>query len=265
MPLISREFTAKNIVVQELYTVMISPSSHPGFQGFRPRFLAFPLLPYRHQENFMIKIWAVALILVSSQAWATFRNLASVPKKMRVDHARELMGKHYEKSVVKKAERRSQVEEKIMKTVEQKLPKGFKALSWSVTQTIIKEAKKHELDPYFLMAVIAGESSFNPRAIGPVGEIGLMQIRYATGEWMAGRIGMKWNGEKTLRNPVENIRLGAAYLAWLRQKFEKNGQLYIAAYNMGAKSVKNALGRNIRPKDYPKHVMKRYLAFYEEL
>ena len=213
----------------------------------------------------MIKVWATALILVTSPAWATFRNLASVPKQMRVDHARELMGKHYEKSAVKKGESRSKLEEKILKTVEKKLPKGYKALSWSVTQTIIKEAKKHELDPYFLMAVISGESSFNPRAVGPVGEIGLMQIRLGTGKWMANKIGMDWKGERTLRNPVENIRLGAAYLAWLRQKFEKNGQLYIAAYNMGPQSVKNALGRNIRPKDYPKHVMKRYLAFYEEL
>lgn len=213
----------------------------------------------------MNRFLAFLLVFLTFPAWATFRNLASVPKKMRVSHARELMGKHYEKSVVKKGEKRSHLEENIMKTVEKKLPKGFKALSWSVTQTIIQESQKHELDPYFVMAVIAGESSFNPRAIGPVGEIGLMQIRLGTGAWMAERIGMKWNGEKTLRNPVDNIRLGTAYLAWLRQKFEKNGQLYIAAYNMGAQSVKKALGRNVRPKDYPKHVMKRYLAFYEEL
>ncbi len=213
----------------------------------------------------MIKVLAMALAFASFPALASYRNLASVPKKMRIEHARELMGKGYAKSVVGKAENRGHLEESIMKSVEKKLPKGFKALSWAVTETIIKEAKKHEFDPYFVMAVIAGESSFNPRAIGPVGEIGLMQIRPATGEWMAGRIGLKWRGEKSLRNPVDNIKLGTAYLAWLRNKFDKNGQLYLAAYNMGAKSVKNALGRNVRPKDYPKHVMKRYLAFYEEL
>ncbi|MES2526265.1 MAG: lytic transglycosylase domain-containing protein [Bdellovibrionota bacterium] len=214
----------------------------------------------------MMKVWAlVAFSLLSFPGWASYRNLASIPKKIRVEHARELMGKHYEKSVVKKGESRSHLQEKIMKTVEGKLPRGFKALSWSVTQTILKESKRHNFDPYFVMAVISGESSFNPRAVGPVGEIGLMQIRSATGEWMAQKIGMKWKGEKTLRNPVDNIILGTAYLAWLRQKFENNGQLYIAAYNMGAKSVQNAVGRNIRPKDYPKHVMKRYLAFYQEL
>lgn len=213
----------------------------------------------------MTKIWAMALVLNSIPAWATYRNLASVPKKVRVEHARELMGKFYDKSVVKKGEKNSDVEKKIMTTVEAKLPKGYKSLSWAVTQTIIQESKKHQFDPYFVMAVIAGESSFNPRAVGPVGEIGLMQIRPETGEWMAGKIGVKWKGDRTLRNPVDNIKLGTAYLAWLREKFDKNGQLYLAAYNMGAKSVKRALGRNVQPKDYPKHVMKRYLAFYEEL
>jgi soluble lytic murein transglycosylase len=213
----------------------------------------------------MMKAWALALTLLSLPAWATYRGLAAVPKKMRVEHARELMGKSYDKSVVKKGEDRSHLEENILKTVEKNLPKGFKSLAWSVSQTIITESERHKLDPYFVMAVIAGESSFNPRARGPVGEIGLMQLRPATGEWMAERIGLKWHGEHSLRNPLDNIRLGTAYLAWLRRKFDKKGQLYIAAYNMGAKSVKNALERKIRPKDYPKHVMKRYLALYREL
>ncbi len=220
---------------------------------------------YWYQENFMNKVWALALILITFPALASYRELATVPKKMRVNHARELMGKRYDKSVVKKGEKASSLNDQIMMTVEKKLPKGFKALSWAVAHTIIEEAKKHNFDPYFVMAVIAGESSFNPRAVGPVGEIGLMQIRFTTGEWMAEIIGMKWKGEKTLRNPLDNIRLGTAYLAWLREKFDKNGQLYIAAYNMGAKNVKNALEKKIRPKDYPKHVMKRYLAFYEEM
>lgn len=213
----------------------------------------------------MKKVWALALILISLPAIASYTELATVPKRMRVNHARELMGKRYDKSVVKKGEKGSHLEEKIMSSVEHKLPRGFKALSFAVAHTIIEEAKKHNFDPYFVMAVIAGESSFNPRAVGPVGEIGLMQIRFGTGEWMAERIGLKWQGEKTLRNPLDNIRLGTAYLAFLREKFASDGQLYIAAYNMGAKNVKNALEKRIRPKDYPKHVMKRYLAFYEEM
>jgi soluble lytic murein transglycosylase len=132
-------------------------------------------------------------------------------------------------------------------------------------KTIIREAAKHSLDPYFVMAVISGESSFNPQAKGPVGEIGLMQLRPTTGEWMAKKMKMKWRGHRTLLNPVENIKLGTQYLSWLRSKFDNQSQLYLAAYNMGAKSVRNALARSIRPKDYPRHVMKRYLAYYKKI
>jgi len=92
-----------------------------------------------------------------------------------------------------------------------------------------------------------------------------MQIRPATGEWISNILKIKWNGEKTLRDPIHNIKLGAAYLSWLRNKFQGHGQLYLAAYNMGPKSVKKALSRNVYPKDYPIHVMKRYNAFYKEI
>jgi soluble lytic murein transglycosylase len=82
---------------------------------------------------------------------------------------------------------------------------------------------------------------------------------------MAKKIKMPWKGEDTLRDPVANIKLGTAYIAWLREKFDNHSQLYLAAYNMGARSVNKALAKNVWPKDYPKHVMKRYIAFYRSI
>jgi soluble lytic murein transglycosylase len=209
------------------------------------------------------------LLVVSSTLFASTehlsRGLASIKQTTRVDHARELLGKRYHRSVVSKFETKQGLELNILETVTKRLPKAYKSQAKRITSAIIEESTAHELDPYFVMAVISGESSFNPLAKGPVGEIGLMQIRSATGEWMAKRVKMKWQGDKTLRDPLSNIKLGTAYLAWLRKKFDNHGQLYLAAYNMGAKSVRNALGRNIRPKDYPIHVMKRYLAFYKDM
>lgn len=208
----------------------------------------------------------IALTLViNSIAYAKSdisRSLASI---QRVDHARELLGKRYKKSIVSTFENHEGIEKNILATITKRLPKKFKSQAKVVTEAILKEAKTHSMDPYFVMAVIAGESSFNPLAVGPVGEIGMMQIRPATGEWMAKKIKFKWKGDKTLRDPVANIKLGTAYLAWLREKFDNHGQLYLAAYNMGAKNVKNALAKHVRPKDYPLHVMKRYIAFYRAI
>lgn len=175
------------------------------------------------------------------------------------------MGNSYKKSIVSKFEQRKDIEKNIYKIVNERLPKAFKYKAHTVAKTIIDESSKHSLDPYFVMAVISGESSFNPLAIGPVGEIGMMQIRPTTGEWISGVMKTKWRGEDSLRDPVQNIKLGVAYLSWLRSKFQGHGQLYLAAYNMGPKSVKNAVSRNVYPKDYPIHVMKRYIAFYKEI
>jgi soluble lytic murein transglycosylase len=193
------------------------------------------------------------------------RSLASIRHSLRVEHARELMGPSYKKSIVSRFEDRKDLEANIYKVVKKRLPKKFKKSAHKVAETIINEAQKHSLDPYFVMAVISGESSFNPAAVGPVGEIGMMQIRPSTGKWMAEIVNSKWRGEKTLRDPVENIKLGVAYLSWLRDKFDGHGQLYLAAYNMGPGSVKNAVSKNIYPKDYSIHVMKRYIAFYKEI
>lgn len=193
------------------------------------------------------------------------RDLASIRHTLRVEHARELMGKSYHKSIVSQFEVKKGVEKNIYSVVKNHLPKAYKEKAHSVARTIIEESSKHSLDPYFVMAVISGESSFNPLAVGPVGEIGMMQIRPSTGQWIAEITKSGWKGEKTLQDPIENIKLGVAYLSWLRAKFEGHGQLYLAAYNMGPKSVKNAVSKKIYPKDYPIHVMKRYIAFYKEI
>jgi soluble lytic murein transglycosylase len=207
----------------------------------------------------------LTMIVFTAQTAVASRELASIKEDIRVDHARELLGKSYRKSIVSTFENKVGLNENILETVKKNLPKAYKKDAHDVAEAIIQESSKHGLDPYFVMAVISGESSFNPLAIGPVGEIGMMQIRPATGKWMADLVKIKWKGEKTLRDPVQNIRIGAAYLAWLRSKFDGQAQLYLASYNMGAKSVRNAVGRHVWPKDYPRHVMKRYLAFYKEI
>src|SRR5690606_34240932 len=134
------------------------------------------------------------LLLATGNAFSNThikRDLASV----RVEHARELMGPSYKKSIVSKFEDRRDLEKNIYKVVDARLPKKFKYKGFKIAKTIINESLKHALDPYFVMAVISGESSFNPHAIGPVGEIGMMQIRPTTGKWMAEILKTSWRGE----------------------------------------------------------------------
>lgn len=179
-------------------------------------------------------------------------------------HARELLGPGYKKSFVAGFKKSKGFEKRILKIVTTRLPKAHKSKAQAITNVIIEEAANNSLDPYFIMAMITGESSFNPEAVGSVGEIGLMQIRPTTAKWIAKKKKLKWAGKSTLLDPIVNIKLGTAYIAWLREKFSKHGQLYLAAYNMGPRSVNNAVERNVWPKVYPKHVMKNYFALYKE-
>lgn len=206
------------------------------------------------------------LFLISAPLWAKpVRELASIEHNHRMDHAKELLGKRFEKSGIKSTEFHETLEQTVLAMVKKKLPKAYKSQALEIADAIIVESGRHALDPLFVMAVISGESSFNPEAKGPVGEIGLMQIRPETGKWIAGRTKSKWRGERSLKDPITNIRLGTAYLSWLREKFNRHGQLYLAAYNMGPRNVKNALAKKVRPKDYPIHVMKRYFALYKHV
>ncbi|HXH31507.1 MAG TPA: lytic transglycosylase domain-containing protein [Bacteriovoracaceae bacterium] len=150
---------------------------------------------------------------------------------------------------------------KITSTLKKRLPKIYRSSAGQISKTIISEAARYGLDPLIITAVIASESNFNPKAIGPVGEIGLMQLRTSTAKWISRKMKIPWKGEQSLRNPNVNIRIGTAYLSYLRQQFVgKSGYLYLAAYNMGIGSVNRVLARKVEPKIYSHKVMKNYLA-----
>ncbi|MBT3586184.1 MAG: lytic transglycosylase domain-containing protein [Halobacteriovoraceae bacterium] len=189
-------------------------------------------------------------------------NLDIFQKSVRVAHAKELLGASYKK--VQGTVTATDYHGTLHTTVSKAFRGSNKLFSPKVAQTIIEESYRYGFDPYFLVAVIDGESTFNPRTVGRFGEIGLMQIKPSTAAWIAKKLDLNFNGRSDLFDPVTNIRIGAAYLNYLRKKFKSRGALYIAAYNMGPRNVHRAVSKNIIPKDYPRHVMKRYLAYHKK-
>lgn len=94
---------------------------------------------------------------------------------------------------------------------------------------IYQEAKRNNLNPALVAAVIQQESKFHPAARSPVGAIGLMQLVPRTGRWM---------GASNLMNPVQNISAGTKYLRYLADRFNGNETQVIAAYNAGEGAVR---------------------------
>ncbi|PJK12719.1 lytic murein transglycosylase [Lysobacteraceae bacterium NML120232] len=98
--------------------------------------------------------------------------------------------------------------------------------------TIKREAEKHALDPSWIAAEIRAESLFDAAARSPANAIGLMQVLPSTGEAVAKRLGIPWQGTQTLYQPESNIAIGSAYLAEMKNRWNSLPAA-IAAYNAG--------------------------------
>jgi soluble lytic murein transglycosylase-like protein len=94
---------------------------------------------------------------------------------------------------------------------------------------IYKEAKKNDVRPELVAAVVQAESRFKPTARSGAGAVGLMQLVPRTGRWM---------GARDLTNPAQNIAAGTKYLKYLNERFDGNETKVIAAYNAGEGNVK---------------------------
>lgn len=93
---------------------------------------------------------------------------------------------------------------------------------------IVAAAAQYGVDESIVRAIIHAESSFNPNALSRVGAQGLMQLMPGT----ARRFGVS-----NAFDPVQNIRGGVQYLAWLLKRFNGNLTLAAAGYNAGEGAV----------------------------
>jgi len=89
-------------------------------------------------------------------------------------------------------------------------------------------AKKYNLDPNAVLALMKKESSFNPYKPSPAGAIGPMQLMPGT----AKELGVN------PYNLYENIEGGCKYLAQMNKTFKGDSKLAFAGYNAGGGAVK---------------------------
>jgi len=100
--------------------------------------------------------------------------------------------------------------------------------SAELSETIRAAARKHDLDPALVEAVIEAESAWDVRAVSRHGAQGLMQIMPATARDLS--LGRPFD-------PVENVQAGTAYLRQMMDRFDGRVELALAAYNAGPSTV----------------------------
>ncbi len=138
-----------------------------------------------------------------------------------------------------------------MKRINDTLRAEFFASEVPYGELIYEKARKYDVDPALVAAVIEQESRFKPRALSHVGARGLMQLMPRTGRWM---------GARDLYDPEQNIDAGVKYIKYLNQRFDGDLKKTIAAYNGGEGNVMRY--RGIPPfretRQYVKKVLKNY-------
>lgn len=114
------------------------------------------------------------------------------------------------------------------------------ALERSQDEPIRAAARRYGMEPALVKAVVWRESRFNPRARGPVGEIGLMQLQEdAAREWADSEHLLGFVHEQCY-DPGTNTLAGTWYLRKLLRRYLQtdNPPVYaLADYNAGRGNV----------------------------
>jgi soluble lytic murein transglycosylase len=112
--------------------------------------------------------------------------------------------------------------------------------------SIEREARRNNLDPFLVAGLIRQESGFNAAARSPAGALGLMQIMPATGTSLARELGVGSFRTARLTEPELNVRMGARYLATMLARHDGRTADALAAYNAGPT-------RMTRWRSFPEH------------
>lgn len=113
---------------------------------------------------------------------------------------------------------------------------------------IIQEAKKRNLDPRFILAIIKQESSFRPDAKSPAAARGLLQLTYDTALKYNQKAGFQSIQPDDLYQVRTNIAIGCEYIAALKDEFGGLDEAVAASYNGGEDNAARWWNRS-KPKE----------------
>jgi soluble lytic murein transglycosylase len=208
----------------------------------------------------------LSMILLSSitPAGAPVLRIDEVMAPARLQQAKEIFGrKSSATSLVTTTFEKENLAQFLVAQLDKELPEAYKVQSEEIAGTILSTSSLYALDPLLILAIIRQESHYRPDAMGRHGEIGLMQIKPETARWIASRVGIEWLDDSTLFDPQLNIRIGAAYISFLRGRFENRGKHYLAAYNLGPAALRNRLRNNDLPVEYSTSLTNHYARLYK--
>ena len=127
---------------------------------------------------------------------------------------------------------------------------GNRGIFWYINHY----AKRYEVDPLLVRAVIEVESNFDPKAVSRNGAKGLMQINPITAKHL---------GLNDVFDIGENIEGGVRYLRYLLERYGWNLHMTLASYNAGPANIRRHKG--IPPFRETRRYISRIIEVYERL
>ena len=133
-------------------------------------------------------------------------------------------------------------------------------------------AKRYELDPLLVMALIKMESNFDPAAVSPAGAAGLMQLMPSTARSLGLKVPRYRNPRRPVRDPkvderfdpYKNLEAGMRYLRQMMDRYAGNYVLAICAYNSGPGNVKKNIPAIRQTERFAAKVMKQYYDYQSD-
>ncbi|HEY0839326.1 MAG TPA: transglycosylase SLT domain-containing protein, partial [Vulgatibacter sp.] len=122
-------------------------------------------------------------------------------------------------------------------------PRGEGALHFRIAYPLAfrdlveKHATAAKVPPDLLQALMREESSLDPDIVSWAGAVGLTQLMPSTAQQVANRLKLGKIAPSRLREPDLNVRIGAAYLGSLLERWGGNPALACASYNAGPGAV----------------------------
>jgi soluble lytic murein transglycosylase len=120
---------------------------------------------------------------------------------------------------------------------------GWRYCQWRdhrFDEVILAAARRYDVEPALVKAVVWRESWFNPAARGSKQEFGLMQIRAVAAQEWARAEKLKSFASEQLLDPGTNTLAGAWYLSRLLRRYQKTDRpitYTLADYNAGRARV----------------------------
>jgi soluble lytic murein transglycosylase-like protein len=112
------------------------------------------------------------------------------------------------------------------------------ALARRIAAAVQRECMLSGQDPNLVLSVISVESDFNPRAVSPVGAMGLMQVM---------PLWKKVLEVEDLSHPETSIHAGVQILVHYQQLYDNDLDLTLTAYNRGPSQVNEAIASGVSP------------------